>query len=94
MSTCVVDETRARCVSGIMLTGGAKPHRAIATLVQKTSVPVMLVEHDSYTAAGMAYDLVSKIRPTDTKKISLCRRLVKRHVNVERLLECVRAYNR
>jgi len=49
------------CVSGIMLTGGVKPHRAIVTLM---------------------------------RTIFLCGRLVQRRVNVERLLECVRAYNR
>lgn len=94
LSTCVLDETRAKCVSAIMLTGGVKPHPAIIKLMQKASIPVMLVEHDCYTAAGRVYDLVSKIRPTDTKKISLCRRLVHRHVNVERVIECMRAYNR
>ena len=94
LSTCVVEETCTTCVGAILLTGGVKPHPAIMALMQKTSIPVMLVEHDSYTAAAKVYDLVSKIRPTDTKKISLCRRLAQRHVKVERLLECARAYDR
>ncbi|MFH0964680.1 MAG: AAA family ATPase [Planctomycetota bacterium] len=89
MSSCLMRTGKERCVSAIMLTGGLRPHRRIMSLIRKTKIPVMLVPYDSYTAASRVHDHVAKIHPEDKKKISLARRLVRRHVNIERLLELV-----
>ena len=89
MSSCVVGAGHENCVNCIMLTGGVHPHRTVMSLIERTSIPVMLVPHDSYTTASKVHDLVTKIRPTDRKKISMCRRLVRRHVDMDRLVELV-----
>ena len=87
MSSCVMGEGSAECVSGILLTGGTRPHRNIVNLIQRTTIPVILVKEDSYEAAKTVYNITVKIRPEDRKKISAARRLVKQHVDVEGIAE-------
>ncbi len=73
-------------VSGIVLTGGIEPHRNVLRLIRRTPVPVMLVEDDTYATAARIRDLVVKIRPDDTNKIALARRLINNYVDIEKLL--------
>ena len=87
MSSCVMGEGSAECVSGILLTGGTRPHQNIVNLIQRTTIPVILVKEDSYEAAKTVYNITVKIRPEDRKKISAARRLVKQHVDVEGIAE-------
>jgi len=91
MGGCILGFGKADCVSGIVLTGGIYPHDNIMRLIRKTWVPVLMVRDDSYTAAHRIDQLTFKIRPADKKKISIARRLVQRHVNVERIMEVAMA---
>mgnify|MGYP001469404667 FL=1 len=56
-------------------------------LIRKTWVPVVLVKSDSFGAAHRISEITFKIRPADKKKISIARRLVHKHVDVERIRE-------
>ncbi|MHC4713434.1 MAG: phosphotransacetylase family protein [Planctomycetota bacterium] len=87
MGGCILGLGKANCVSGIVLTGGIYPHDNIMRLIRKTWVPVILVKQDSFNTARNISELTFKIRPGDKKKISVARRLVNRHVNVDRVLE-------
>lgn len=87
MGGCILGIGKADCVSGIVLTGGIYPHDNIMRMIRKTWVPVILVKEDSFSAAKMINEITFKIRPGDKKKISIARRLVHRHVNVERIKE-------
>jgi BioD-like phosphotransacetylase family protein len=87
MGGCMLGLGKANCVSGIVLTGGIYPHENILRLVRKTWVPVVLVKEDSYTTARKISEITFKIRPNDKKKISIARRLVHKHVNVDRIAE-------
>lgn len=91
MGGCTLGFGKADCVSGILLTGGIYPHDNIMRLIRKTWVPVVLVKEDSYAAARKITDITFKIQPGDKKKISVARRLVRRHVNVERITEIAMA---
>lgn len=91
MGGCVLGLDRADCVSGMVLTGGIYPHDNIMRLIRKTWVPIVLVREDSYTAAHKIGKLVFKIRPGDKKKISLARRIVNKHVDVDRIAEIAMA---
>jgi len=86
LSSYVVGVEDGTDVSGIVLTGGIEPHRNILRLIRRTPVPVILVSEDTYPAAARIRDLVVKIRPDDTTKIALARRLVNNYVDVEGLL--------
>jgi hypothetical protein len=91
MGGCMLGLGKANCVSGIVLTGGIYPHENILRLVRKTWMPVVLVKDDSYKAAKKISEMTFKIRPNDKKKISIARRLVHKHVNVDRITEIAMA---
>ena len=50
-------------------------------------IPVLRVAEEIYEVASKVHDLNVKIRPADKKKIELAGHLIKRHVNVKRILE-------
>jgi len=87
MSSCAVGVDRSNCVAGMLLTGGVTPQRNILRLVRRTQIPVVLVEDDSYSAATAVKDIQIKIQPLDRKKIITARRLVKRHVDVQKIVD-------
>ncbi|MCE5279198.1 MAG: AAA family ATPase [Planctomycetaceae bacterium] len=74
-------------VAGLLLTGGISPQKNILSLVQRTSIPVILTEDDSYSAATAVRDLKVKIQPADTEKTVLARQLVRRHLDVQGILD-------
>lgn len=86
MSSCVVGESKAYCVSGIILTRGIRPHATVMRLVKRTQIPVILVEEESYLVVSRVHDMTVKIRPGDLEKIQLAQRLVEKHVDIDRVL--------
>jgi len=80
-----------RCfISGIVLTGGIRPHRNVMRLVRETQIPVILVEEDTFRVAARIDDLIVKIRPGDEEKIAAAEDLIERYVAVDRALELMR----
>ena len=90
MSSCVLGPSRGPCVAGMILTGGAPPQPSTMQLVEKTGIPVMLVEEDTFTIASRIATLTVKISPGDIDKIQSAERLVDEFVNVERIIEKLR----
>ncbi|NLC57816.1 MAG: AAA family ATPase [Armatimonadetes bacterium] len=86
MSSCLVGVGKAYCVSGIVLTGGMRPHATVMRLIKRTEMPVILVEEESYEVASSFHDLTVKIQPSDVEKIQLAQRLVERYVDVDAIL--------
>ena len=87
MSSYAVGDDKANFVAGILLTGGVRPHENIVRLLRRTHIPVILVKGDSYSIAAAVHTLKIKIQPADIKKIIMARRLVKRFVNVQKIIE-------
>jgi hypothetical protein len=87
MSTCAIGTPAAECVAGILLTGGVPPQKNVLKLIQRTQIPVILVQSDSYSAASAVNEMKVKIQPADQTKTCLARQLIRQHVNVERLME-------
>ncbi|MCG8430216.1 MAG: AAA family ATPase [Candidatus Omnitrophica bacterium] len=79
------DEKRLK-VSGVVLTGGIQPEKPIMDLLRKASIPVLLAAADTYDVATTIHDLTVKIRPCDREKINAVIKLIKDHVQVEKLL--------
>jgi BioD-like phosphotransacetylase family protein len=80
-------EHRKSFVSGLILTAGLMPHPSIMRLITELQIPTYVVQADTYGAAAEIHDLLVKIRPGDTAKISEIFRLVSEHVDVDALLE-------
>lgn len=71
------------CISGLLLTGGLKPHPRIMNILTEVNVPVLLSKNDTATAAYEARQLVAKITPQDKWKVDLAADLVKKHVDLD-----------
>lgn len=86
MSSCVVGVGKESCVSGIVLTGGVRPHTKILHLIRRTHIPIISVPEDTFTVATKINGLIVKVRPGDKNKIYATERLVNRYVDIDRLL--------
>lgn len=87
MSSCVVGIGKESCVSGIILTGGVRPHTKVMHLIRRTDIPIISVPDDTFTVASRINGLIVKIRSGDKNKIYATERLVTRYVKVDRLLD-------
>lgn len=85
MSSCVVGIGKQSCVSGVILTGGIRPHERIMDLVRRTYIPVIMVKEDTYSTASRIDRLIVKVRSTDTEKIRTTEELVRKYVDVDRI---------
>ncbi len=90
LSSCLLGSSHAPCVAGLILTGGTPPQPNIMDLVEKTAIPIISVEEDTYTVASRIAKLIVKIRPGDFEKIRAAEALVEEFVNVDRVIEKLR----
>ncbi|MCA9401740.1 MAG: AAA family ATPase [Candidatus Omnitrophica bacterium] len=74
-------------VSGIILTGGLMPSKKIIELLERSKMPVLITEADTYTIAGLIEHLICKIQKTDIDKINEASRLVQKYVNIDMILK-------
>ncbi|KPJ88863.1 MAG: hypothetical protein AMS17_03975 [Spirochaetes bacterium DG_61] len=94
MSGCVIGISKAYCVKGIILTGGIMPNKTILKLVKRTNIPILLVHDNTYETAQKLNNLIVKIRPEDTDKIHEATKLIKKYVNIERIIERLKEYTK
>jgi BioD-like phosphotransacetylase family protein len=87
MSSCLLGDSSALCVSGMILTGGTPPQKSILELVRKSTLPVLLVEEDTYSVASKINKLIVKIRPGDADKIKAAEEMVEQYVDIDRILD-------
>ena len=86
LSSCMLGSSRNLCVAGVILTGGTAPQPSIMELLERTSLPIVLVKEDTYTVASKIAKLIIKIRPSDTAKIRAAEEMVDQYVDVDRVL--------
>lgn len=91
MSGCVIGVSKAYCVKGIILTGGIRPHKTILKLVKRTNIPMILVNEHTYEMAQKLNNLIVKIRAQDTDKIKQATSLVRKYVDIEKIVKKVAA---
>ncbi len=89
MSGCVIGISKAYCVKGVILTGGIKPNKTILKLVKRTNIPMIMVSNQTYETAQKLNNLIVKIRPEDTEKIRDATALIKKYVDIDRIVEKV-----
>jgi len=71
----------------VVLTDGLAPGPAILAALEQAQVPVLSVDAPCYSVANQIHDLLVKILPSDYQKIEIARSLVRRNVNIERIIE-------
>ncbi len=74
-------------ICGIILTCGITPDPSIMDLLEKAQIPVLLSKEDTYDVATCVHDLTVKIRPVDKEKIAAVVKLIKEHVDFNKILK-------
>ena len=74
-------------ISGIILTGGLMPNEKIVELLCKSQIPVLIAKEDTYSVAAKLEHLTCKIEKTDKDKIKEVSRLVKKYIDIDKILE-------
>ncbi len=92
MSGCVIGGSKVFGVRGIILTGGIRPNRVILKLVKRTNIPIILVRENTYETAQKLNNLIVKIRPEDKDKIQEATVLIKRYVDIEKIIKRVKEH--
>lgn len=78
-------------VIGIILSGNLRPHDSIMNMIKVSNVPVVVSPLDSFTIASNIHSMTVKTLPGDTEKLDKIQALVEKHVEVDRILEKLRA---
>jgi len=89
--TCNAQGIREECaVKGIILTCGVYPHHSILSMVEKSNIPTILVNEDTFTTAKKINNLIIKIKPEDTEKINTVKEMIKKYVDVDEILGMIK----
>jgi phosphate acetyltransferase len=76
-------------VSGVILTGGLRPHESIVSLFEKSGIPMILVKEDSFKVATDINKMLFKLKADETEKIQTIQNLVESHVNIDAICEAL-----
>lgn len=74
-------------VAGIILSGGITPPREVVRFVEKSGIPLLVMNGDTYSVASQIHDLTVKIRPRDTMKIELVKAMVEEYVEIDEIVK-------
>jgi len=82
-------------ISGILVTGGLPPRRAIRKLIEglSTIVPIIMVDEVTFDAANKVANVKPKIRPGITRKIDMSIATFEKYVDTEFLVDRFRNYH-
>ncbi|WP_163335683.1 phosphate acetyltransferase [Desulfopila sp. IMCC35008] len=74
-------------ISGLMLTGGLVPERAVQTVIEgfQDTVPIIAVSENTYEAAIRVENIHAAITPDNTRKITQALAVFERHINMGEL---------
>jgi len=85
--TCNVPGIQEDCsVKGIILTCGVWPNNTVLKIIKQTNIPMFLVKDDTFTTAQKITDLIIKIKPGDTEKIATVKKMIKKHIDIDALI--------
>jgi BioD-like phosphotransacetylase family protein len=80
------DKTRLK-ISGIILSGGLLPDKPIMDLLADSKIPVLIAQADTYSVSYCIHDLTVKIQPENTIKIKTAVEMVKKYVDLDKILK-------
>jgi len=77
---------REDLLTGFLITCGLMPSRSIRKLLEKSGIPALVVQEDTYAVITKIDEMIVKIRPGEQEKIDIVTRLVQDHVEVDSLI--------
>ncbi|MFH1378996.1 MAG: AAA family ATPase [bacterium] len=76
-------------ISGIIATYGKKPPKNVVEIIKKAGIPLILVKGDSFTTACEIDRMIFKLRAEDKDKIIKTEELIRKYVDVDKIIEKV-----
>jgi phosphate acetyltransferase len=73
-------------LSGFIITCGFMPNRKIRTMLEKSKIPTLLVQEDTFGVITKIDNMIVKIHPGEKDKIEMIQQLVQDHVDLGPLL--------
>jgi phosphate acetyltransferase len=73
-------------LAGFIVTCGFMPNRKIRTMLEKSKIPTLLVQEDTFDVITKIDNMIVKIHPGEKGKIEMIQKLVQDHVDLEPLL--------
>ncbi len=74
-------------LSSIVITGPGRLSDMVTRMIRRTTIPVIQVEPDAYTVVSQVHASDFKVSPSDARKIERVVDLVRRHVDVDAVLQ-------
>jgi len=74
-------------VSAIVLTGNLYPSVKVFPKADQLNVPLILVPYDTYTTLQHVQKIIGRIKPKDSRRISIATNLIKEHVDWKHILQ-------
>lgn len=91
LSTSALPDGDQKKIAGLILSGDLFPHQTVLDLIRASDLPVIGSPLDSYTTAHSIYSMTVKTLPDDKEKIGRIQNLVETHVDIDLLVEKLRA---
>jgi len=73
-------------VSAIILTGNLYPSVKVFPKADHLKIPLLLVPYDTYTTLQYIQRVIGRIKPKDVRRINAAINLVKKYVNLEKII--------
>ncbi len=86
LKTAAQKKDKPGLIAGFIITCGFMPNRKIRKLLEKSRIPTLIVEEDTYAVITKLDDMIVKIHPGEEEKINMIARLVKSHIDLAPLL--------
>ena len=76
-------------IAGLVLSGGIRPKDKTIALLEKNKIPTLLSDGDTYLIAARIHSMKIKIKPDDKNKIGIIMKMVKQHVDIDKIVEAI-----
>ena len=73
-------------MSGIIVTGGVRPHESILRVAEKLGILILYSEEDTYKVVSDVRNLKVKIRPADVEKLGSLLPLMRDNIDLDRIM--------
>ncbi|MFH1645327.1 MAG: AAA family ATPase [Candidatus Omnitrophota bacterium] len=85
----VVKKKSEDFLRGLVITCGLMPSRAIRSLLEKSNIPALVVEENTYQVITALDKAIVKIQPEEKDKINTVERLVANHLDIDGILKSI-----
>ncbi|NQT95104.1 MAG: AAA family ATPase [Candidatus Omnitrophica bacterium] len=89
LKQCGRRRDKKEMLRGFILTCGFMPNRSTRKLLEKSGIPALVVQEDTYNVVTKLEDMIVKVRPGEQDKIDIITRLIHDHVDVNALLSAM-----